>query len=236
MGSHCFPYRPAHQTLGTPQSFLTVHSLPRLEGIVSNECQLTHINWCNTLQCTLNLSVQPADWQSTNFLLFHISWQELDVFACWWKLWNAICFRLALLASHPLVYLDFSSRFTFFSLRCKELPEGSSGQHHHSSCWGSTNNLHTSLVLWISNPAFTTSFFTISYVFITNFQVFTVSKDLVPRVLSKIVESVADEMCRLMQCVSSFSKNGALQVHALTRLSSSLSLIVRPWLISRPSH
>ncbi|KAK2834990.1 hypothetical protein Q5P01_015474 [Channa striata] len=42
-------------------------------------------------------------------------------------------------------------------------------------------------------------------------EVFTVSKDLVPQVLSKIVESVADEMCRLMQCVSSFSKNGALQ-------------------------
>ncbi|XP_076010599.1 exocyst complex component 2 [Genypterus blacodes] len=42
-------------------------------------------------------------------------------------------------------------------------------------------------------------------------EVFTVSKDLVPRVLSKIVESVADEMSRLMQCVSSFSKNGALQ-------------------------
>ncbi|XP_004571816.2 exocyst complex component 2 [Maylandia zebra] len=42
-------------------------------------------------------------------------------------------------------------------------------------------------------------------------EVFTVSKDLVPRVLSRIVESVADEMCRLMQCVSFFSKNGALQ-------------------------
>uniref|UniRef100_A0A667YRG6 Exocyst complex component 2 n=1 Tax=Myripristis murdjan TaxID=586833 RepID=A0A667YRG6_9TELE len=42
-------------------------------------------------------------------------------------------------------------------------------------------------------------------------EVFTVSKELVPRVLSKIVESVADEMSRLMQCVSSFSKNGALQ-------------------------
>uniref|UniRef100_A0A8C6L974 Exocyst complex component 2 n=1 Tax=Nothobranchius furzeri TaxID=105023 RepID=A0A8C6L974_NOTFU len=42
-------------------------------------------------------------------------------------------------------------------------------------------------------------------------EVFTVSKDLVPRVLSKIVESVAEEMCRLMQCVSSLSKNGALQ-------------------------
>ncbi len=44
------------------------------------------------------------------------------------------------------------------------------------------------------------------------FQVFTVSKELVPRVLSKIIEAVAEEMSRLMQCVSSFSKNGALQV------------------------
>ncbi|KAF4082429.1 hypothetical protein AMELA_G00151670 [Ameiurus melas] len=42
-------------------------------------------------------------------------------------------------------------------------------------------------------------------------EVFTISKDLVSRVLSKIVESVAEEMIRLMQCVSSFSKNGALQ-------------------------
>ncbi|XP_056620921.1 exocyst complex component 2 [Triplophysa dalaica] len=42
-------------------------------------------------------------------------------------------------------------------------------------------------------------------------EVFTVSKELVPRVLSKIIEAVAEEMSRLMQCVSSFSKNGALQ-------------------------
>uniref|UniRef100_A0A8B9KJQ3 Exocyst complex component 2 n=1 Tax=Astyanax mexicanus TaxID=7994 RepID=A0A8B9KJQ3_ASTMX len=42
-------------------------------------------------------------------------------------------------------------------------------------------------------------------------EVFTVSKELVPRVLSRIIESVAEEMSRLMQCVSSFSKNGALQ-------------------------
>uniref|UniRef100_A0A3Q3DA26 Exocyst complex component 2 n=2 Tax=Hippocampus comes TaxID=109280 RepID=A0A3Q3DA26_HIPCM len=42
-------------------------------------------------------------------------------------------------------------------------------------------------------------------------EVFTISKDLVPCVLSKILATVADEMCRLMQCVSSFSKNGALQ-------------------------
>ncbi|XP_061634361.1 exocyst complex component 2 [Phyllopteryx taeniolatus] len=42
-------------------------------------------------------------------------------------------------------------------------------------------------------------------------EVFTISKDLVPCVLSKILAAVADEMCRLMQCVSSFSKNGALQ-------------------------
>ncbi|KAK2864111.1 hypothetical protein Q7C36_003265 [Tachysurus vachellii] len=42
-------------------------------------------------------------------------------------------------------------------------------------------------------------------------EVFSISKDLVSRVLSKIVESVAEELSRLMQCVSSFSKNGALQ-------------------------
>ncbi|TRY57029.1 hypothetical protein DNTS_023937 [Danionella cerebrum] len=42
-------------------------------------------------------------------------------------------------------------------------------------------------------------------------EVFTISKELVPRVLSKITEAVAEEMSRLMQCVSSFSKNGALQ-------------------------
>lgn len=115
-----------------------------------------------------------------------------------------------------------------FSLRCKELPEGSSGQHHHSSCWG-TNSLHTSSTPWtllvffvlLSNPAFTRFFFFVSSILffhrqLSLSQVFTVSKDLVPRVLSKIVESVADEMCRLMQCVSSFSKNGALQVHTDT--------------------
>uniref|UniRef100_A0A8C2K211 Exocyst complex component 2 n=1 Tax=Cyprinus carpio TaxID=7962 RepID=A0A8C2K211_CYPCA len=37
------------------------------------------------------------------------------------------------------------------------------------------------------------------------------SKELVSRVISKITEAVAEEMSRLMQCVSSFSKNGALQ-------------------------
>ncbi|XP_062858410.1 exocyst complex component 2 [Trichomycterus rosablanca] len=42
-------------------------------------------------------------------------------------------------------------------------------------------------------------------------EVFTISKDLVPRVLSRIVESVAEEMSRLMQCAQSFSRNGALQ-------------------------
>ncbi|XP_069765761.1 exocyst complex component 2 isoform X2 [Narcine bancroftii] len=42
-------------------------------------------------------------------------------------------------------------------------------------------------------------------------EVFTISKELVPRVLSQIIEAVAEEVSRLMQCVSSFSKNGALQ-------------------------
>ena len=56
-------------------------------------------------------------------------------------------------------------------------------------------------------------------------QVFTISKELVPRILSKIVEAVAEEMCRLMHCVPSFSKNGAMQVwmshiHTHTSLTS----------------
>uniref|UniRef100_A0A2K6T1A4 Exocyst complex component 2 n=1 Tax=Saimiri boliviensis boliviensis TaxID=39432 RepID=A0A2K6T1A4_SAIBB len=42
-------------------------------------------------------------------------------------------------------------------------------------------------------------------------EVFTISKELVPRVLSKVIEAVSEELSRLMQCVSSFSKNGALQ-------------------------
>ncbi|XP_077573472.1 exocyst complex component 2 isoform X2 [Stigmatopora nigra] len=42
-------------------------------------------------------------------------------------------------------------------------------------------------------------------------EVFTISKDLVPCILSKILATVADEMCRLLQCVSSFSKNGTMQ-------------------------
>ncbi|ERE79950.1 exocyst complex component 2 [Cricetulus griseus] len=42
-------------------------------------------------------------------------------------------------------------------------------------------------------------------------EVFTVSKELVPRVLARVVEAVSEELSRLMQCVSCFSRNGALQ-------------------------
>ncbi|KAM4687590.1 exocyst complex component 2 isoform 2-T2 [Discoglossus pictus] len=42
-------------------------------------------------------------------------------------------------------------------------------------------------------------------------EVFAISKELVPRVMSRIVEAVGEELSRLMQCVSSFSRNGALQ-------------------------
>nr|XP_004666199.1 exocyst complex component 2 [Jaculus jaculus]XP_044992574.1 exocyst complex component 2 [Jaculus jaculus]XP_044992575.1 exocyst complex component 2 [Jaculus jaculus] len=42
-------------------------------------------------------------------------------------------------------------------------------------------------------------------------EVFTISRELVPRVLAKVIEAVSEELSRLMQCVSSFSKNGALQ-------------------------
>lgn len=99
----------------------------------------------------------------------------------------------------------------FFSIRCKKLLKGSSGKHHHSSRRGKITVVLSLGCLWF--------FYTQPYIYLlisVSLQVFTVSKDLVPRVLSKIVESVADEMCRLMQCVSSFSKNGALQVQCNT--------------------
>uniref|UniRef100_A0A4W5QFP4 Exocyst complex component 2 n=1 Tax=Hucho hucho TaxID=62062 RepID=A0A4W5QFP4_9TELE len=56
------------------------------------------------------------------------------------------------------------------------------------------------------------------------YAVFTVSKELVPRVLTRIVDGVAEEMSRLMQCVSSFSMNGAIQVHTHTHFQMPLSL------------
>ncbi|XP_036376970.1 exocyst complex component 2 [Megalops cyprinoides] len=60
-------------------------------------------------------------------------------------------------------------------------------------------------------------------------EVFTVSKELVPRVLSRIVESVAEEMSRLMQCVSSFSKNGALQARLeICALSDAIASYLTP--------
>ena len=62
------------------------------------------------------------------------------------------------------------------------------------------------------------------FLFSTFYQVFTISKDLVPRVLSRVVEAVSEELSRLMQCVSSFSKNGALQVPQ--PLSSVFNLVV----------
>ncbi|CAH2284188.1 exocyst complex component 2 [Pelobates cultripes] len=42
-------------------------------------------------------------------------------------------------------------------------------------------------------------------------EVFAISKELVPRVMSNIVEAVGEELSRLMQCVPAFSANGALQ-------------------------
>nr|XP_045245797.1 LOW QUALITY PROTEIN: exocyst complex component 2-like [Macaca fascicularis] len=42
-------------------------------------------------------------------------------------------------------------------------------------------------------------------------EVFIISKELAPQVLFKVTEAVSEELSRLMRCVSSFSKNGALQ-------------------------
>ncbi|XP_057555565.1 exocyst complex component 2 isoform X2 [Hippopotamus amphibius kiboko] len=42
-------------------------------------------------------------------------------------------------------------------------------------------------------------------------EVFAVSSGLAPRVLSRVLEAVSEELSRLMQCVPSFSRDGALQ-------------------------
>uniref|UniRef100_A0A4W5QFM4 Exocyst complex component 2 n=1 Tax=Hucho hucho TaxID=62062 RepID=A0A4W5QFM4_9TELE len=65
------------------------------------------------------------------------------------------------------------------------------------------------------------------------YAVFTVSKELVPRVLTRIVDGVAEEMSRLMQCVSSFSMNGAIQVHTHTHFQMPLSLELLEELLNR---
>ncbi|XP_053099804.1 exocyst complex component 2 isoform X2 [Hemicordylus capensis] len=60
-------------------------------------------------------------------------------------------------------------------------------------------------------------------------EVFTVSKELVPRVLSRIVEAVAEELSRLMQCVSSFSRNGSLQARLeICALRDALAVFLTP--------
>ncbi|XP_063056714.1 exocyst complex component 2 [Engraulis encrasicolus] len=60
-------------------------------------------------------------------------------------------------------------------------------------------------------------------------EVFSISKELVPRVCSRIIEAVAEEMSRLMQCVSSFSKNGALQARLeISALSDAISVYLTP--------
>lgn len=60
-------------------------------------------------------------------------------------------------------------------------------------------------------------------------EVFAISKELVARVLSRVVEAVAEEMARLMQCVASFSKNGALQARLeICALTDAISVYLTP--------
>uniref|UniRef100_A0A8C5XCP4 Exocyst complex component 2 n=1 Tax=Microcebus murinus TaxID=30608 RepID=A0A8C5XCP4_MICMU len=60
-------------------------------------------------------------------------------------------------------------------------------------------------------------------------EVFTISKELVPRVLSKVVEAVSEELSRLMQCVSTFSRNGALQARLeICALRDTVALYLTP--------
>ncbi|XP_032833331.2 exocyst complex component 2 [Petromyzon marinus] len=52
---------------------------------------------------------------------------------------------------------------------------------------------------------------TLMHITAVHAEAFSVSKELVPRVVSSLVEAVAEEIARLMQCVASFSAHGALQ-------------------------
>uniref|UniRef100_A0A8C2K2F9 Exocyst complex component 2 n=1 Tax=Cyprinus carpio TaxID=7962 RepID=A0A8C2K2F9_CYPCA len=60
------------------------------------------------------------------------------------------------------------------------------------------------------------------------------SKELVSRVISKITEAVAEEMSRLMQCVSSFSKNGALFAMGSTAYTKPLFHLVKCMILALP--
>ena len=46
-------------------------------------------------------------------------------------------------------------------------------------------------------------------------EIYSVSPRLVPRVMRHVVEAVVDELCRLIQCVMGFNRNGALQVNLI---------------------
>ena len=46
-------------------------------------------------------------------------------------------------------------------------------------------------------------------------QVYSISPRFVPRVMRRIVEAVVDELARLIQCVTGFNRNGALQVRGV---------------------
>ncbi|NXN98490.1 EXOC2 protein, partial [Rhinopomastus cyanomelas] len=60
-------------------------------------------------------------------------------------------------------------------------------------------------------------------------EVFNISKDLVPRVMSRVVEAVSEELSRLMQCVSYFSRNGALQARLeICALKDAMAIYLTP--------
>jgi len=57
-------------------------------------------------------------------------------------------------------------------------------------------------------------------------QVYSIGPTFVERVMCRIVEQVAEEICRLFQCVPKFSSTSAIQVSSLSRLCEVYGMII----------
>lgn len=164
------------------------------------------------------------------------SFQQMLVSAWWRKCIHYLFWFsfLSILSSH-LFY--FSSCCSFLSLRCEELPEGSSGQHHHSSCWG-TKSLYTmNITIWsfLSNPPLTRC---VSASSVFSFMCLRSLQSLRTWFLGFCLELLSQLQTRCVALCSVCPPSAKTERcrYSLTRTQSSFSLIVRPWLISRPPH
>ena len=72
----------------------------------------------------------------------------------------------------------------------------------------------------------------------THLQVYSISPSFVSRVMIQIVSSVVEEMARLIECVTAFGSDGALQVYksnTLNNLVTKQGLIQKCTFFARPA-